>query len=157
SNLYVGGDFTQANDGASPVAATNVARWDGSAWSALGSGGGNGVDGTVEALAVSGNDLYVGGYVAQANARGASPVAANRVARWDGAAWSALGSGVDNTLFALGATAAGELYAGGQFAMAGGKASARLGRYFVPALVASDAAAVLPASGTVPLTFTIAI
>ena len=37
--------------------ANNIARWDGSSWSALGSG----VNGYVTALAMLGNDLFVGG------------------------------------------------------------------------------------------------
>ena len=37
--------------------ATNLAKWNGSAWSDLGSG----LNGTVFALAFSGTDLYVGG------------------------------------------------------------------------------------------------
>ena len=53
-NLYVGGSFTIAGG----VFATNIAKWNGSTWSALGSG----VGGEVWALAVSGRDLYVGGW-----------------------------------------------------------------------------------------------
>ena len=52
-NLYIGGTF--AVEGDTPV--TNIAKWNGSSWSALGSG----ITGTVSALAVSGSDLYVGG------------------------------------------------------------------------------------------------
>ena len=54
-NLYAGGRFTNAGG----VAATNIARWNGSEWSALGTGlsGGN----NVSALAVSGGILYAGG------------------------------------------------------------------------------------------------
>jgi hypothetical protein len=62
STLYAGGFFTMAGG----TAASRIAQWDGSNWSALGSGisaptffpyyGGG-----VEALAVSGGTLYVGG------------------------------------------------------------------------------------------------
>jgi len=79
--LYVGGAFTTAGTNR----AMNVAKWDGSAWSALGSG----VGGTVRALAVSGTNLYAGGDFTTAG--GSS---AQYVAKWDGSAWSALGSGV---------------------------------------------------------------
>ena len=63
-----------------------IARWDGSAWSALGSG----MNSTVKALAFdnSGN-LYAGGYFTTAGGE-----TVNRIAKWDGSAWSALGSGV---------------------------------------------------------------
>jgi hypothetical protein len=61
SNVYVGGEFTTAGGSA----ANAIAQWNGSSWSALGSGiSGGGFDGKgpwVEALAVSGNDLYAGG------------------------------------------------------------------------------------------------
>jgi hypothetical protein len=51
--LYAGGDFTTA----AGVAATNIAQWNGTSWSALGSGMNN----TVSALAVSASALYAGG------------------------------------------------------------------------------------------------
>jgi hypothetical protein len=59
TNVYVGGVFTDA--GGNPNA-DYIARWDGSAWHALG----DGVNGTVNAIAVSGTDLYVGGWFTDA-------------------------------------------------------------------------------------------
>src|SRR5262249_38698206 len=56
-NLYIGGGFAIAGD----VFATNIARWNGSSWSALGSGIGTLGLSFVSALAVSGSDLYAGG------------------------------------------------------------------------------------------------
>ena len=47
-NLYIGGYFTFAGTGA----ANYIAKWNGSTWSALGTG----MDNTVYALAVSGTD-----------------------------------------------------------------------------------------------------
>ena len=43
----------------------------------------------VYALAVSGTNLYAGGYFTTAGG-----VTANYIAKWDGSAWSALGSGM---------------------------------------------------------------
>jgi len=51
--LYAGGSFTSAGGGA----ANRIAQWDGSSWSALGSG----MDNSVFALGVSGGTLYAGG------------------------------------------------------------------------------------------------
>jgi hypothetical protein len=55
--LYAGGEFTTAGG----VAATNIAQWNGSSWSALGSVMGREDGGAVNALAVSGSTLYAGG------------------------------------------------------------------------------------------------
>jgi hypothetical protein len=53
STLYAGGYFKTAGGSA----ATNIAQWNGSSWSALGSG----INGGVSALAVSSSTLYAGG------------------------------------------------------------------------------------------------
>jgi hypothetical protein len=112
TNLYAGGSFTTAGD----AAATNIARWDGSNWSPLGSGLTGGY-GTVFALAVSGNLLYSGGMFTIAGG-----TAANYIANWDGSSWSALGSGVDDYVFAL-AVSGRDVYVGGVFTTAGGTAA----------------------------------
>ncbi|MCX6917183.1 MAG: hypothetical protein NT167_29785, partial [Verrucomicrobia bacterium] len=85
-SLYIGGDFTVVRD----VIANRIAKWDGSAWSALGSG----MNSYVSALALSGSDLYAGGDFTYATNVGPSAVNVNYIAKWDGSAWSALGSGV---------------------------------------------------------------
>ncbi|HRK13536.1 MAG TPA: hypothetical protein PK490_04570 [Prosthecobacter sp.] len=114
-NLYAGGEFTAIGT----VAASRIAKWDGSAWSALGTG----MNSDVSALAVSGGDLYAGG--AFTTAGGTS---ANRIAKWDGSAWSALGTGMDNSVRAL-AVSGGELYAGGNFTAAGGTTVNRIAKW----------------------------
>src|ERR1019366_9234965 len=88
TNLYVGGYFTIAG----AVAATTIAKWDGNAWYALGSG----VNDTVYTLAVSGTNLYAGGSFSTAGG-----VPAANIAKWDGSAWSALGSGMNSAVLAL--------------------------------------------------------
>ena len=78
----------------SPVAVAQGSPVDGGAWSALGSNGaGDGAPQRVHALAVSGSDLYVGGYFDNA----AGIPEADYVARWNGSAWSALGSNGSGT------------------------------------------------------------
>jgi hypothetical protein len=106
TTLYAGGYFTTAGG----VPANCIAKWNGSVWSALGSG----MDDVVPALVVSGTDLYAGGYFTTAGG-----VPANHIAKWNGSAWSALGTGMDSTVWAL-ALSGTSLYAGGGFTNAGG-------------------------------------
>jgi len=106
-SVYLGGDFTSAGG----ISAPHVARWDGSQWSALGTG----TDGPVYAMVWAGNVLYVGG-----NFTTAGGASANHIARWDGGTWSALGSGTDGNVYALALDGAGNLYVGGVFAHADG-------------------------------------
>jgi hypothetical protein len=117
-NLYIGGSFTVAGD----VVVNHIAKWDGNAWSALGSG----MNSTVDALAVSGSDLYAGGRFYTAGES-----AANGVAKWNGSSWSALGSGLGNgyqTVSAL-AVSGSDLYAGGDFTTAGGTPTANVAKW----------------------------
>jgi hypothetical protein len=103
-NVYVGGNFT------SP--ANNIAKWDGSSWSALGTGLNNGCMAiTIDSL----DNVYAGGYFT-------SP--ANNIAKWNGSAWSALGTGLTGAASALCRAIANDsldnVYAGGEFTLAGG-------------------------------------
>ncbi len=109
--LYAGGDFTTAGGSA----ANYIAKWNGSSWSALGSG----MNGQVSALVMdtSGN-LYVAG-----NFTTADGLAVNYVAKWNGASWSALGSGMNGQVNSLAVDSAGNLFAGGVFTTAGGVAA----------------------------------
>src|SRR5947208_2639445 len=80
-NIYAGGFFNVAGS----AVATNIARWNGSSWSAVGGGVGD----QVNVIAALGTNVYVGGYFTNAVA-----VSANHIARWNGTSLSALGSGV---------------------------------------------------------------
>ena len=74
-------------------------------------------DAGVYALAVSGTNLYAGGGFTTAGG-----VPANYIAKWDGSAWSALGSGSgrrNSYVYALAADGAGHLFVGGDFSLAG--------------------------------------
>ncbi|HLB44799.1 MAG TPA: hypothetical protein VJK49_05380, partial [Candidatus Limnocylindrales bacterium] len=109
------------------AAADFIARWNGSNWFALGSNGaGDGpFFGSVEALAVSGSNLYVGGYFQNA----AGKAKADRVARWNGSNWFALGSNgagngaINDAVYAL-AVSNGKVFTGGLFTNAAGRAKA---------------------------------
>jgi hypothetical protein len=104
-NVYAGGQF----DSAGGVSAQNIAKWNGSSWSALGSGVGTTND-SVEALAVSGSDVYAGGHFA-------SP--ALFIAHFDGSTWTGVGGGANNDVLAL-AISGSNLYVGGSFDTVGG-------------------------------------
>ncbi len=106
------------------VAANCIAKWDGTSWSALGSG----MNHYVTALAFDALDgLYAGGSFTTAGG-----VTVNRIAKWDGTTWSALGSGIGGATFpyvnALAVDASGYLNVGGLFFTAGGKISPYIAR-----------------------------
>lgn len=88
--LYAGGSFYNAGG----VVVSHVAKWNGSAWSALG-GGTSSPTGNSDVYALTvfddgdGPQLYAGGAFVMAGG-----VTVNRVARWDGSAWSPLSNGV---------------------------------------------------------------
>ena len=116
-DILAGGNFTTAGD----VSASRIARWNGSSWSALGSG----LNGSVNALAVdSSGNVYAGGSFTLAG--GAS---ANYVARWDGSTWSSLGSGLSHPVYALAVNSAGLLVAGGEFTTAGGVSASHVAQW----------------------------
>jgi hypothetical protein len=119
--LYAGGNFSTAGGNA----ANYIAQWDGSSWSALGSGmgGGNGLYPYVNALAVSGGRVYAGGAFFTAGG-----TVANYIAQWDGSSWSALGSGLNGVVSAL-AGAGNDLYVGGQFTSAGGVSATNVAKW----------------------------
>ncbi len=111
----------------------DLAMWNGAAWSAVGSGVGpqkvtqyGTEEGDLNAITVIGGEVYVGGEFNQIDG-----VAANAIARWNGAGWSALGEGVGNLNWESQFEASGEvnaivaaggkLYVGGQFMVAGGQ------------------------------------
>src|SRR5438445_658390 len=106
SNVYAGGLFTMAGGSS----ARYITKWNGSSWIALSLGmmvstpfGGT----SVNALAVSGTDLYAGGYFTSAGTN-----AANSIAKWDGSSWRPLRSGMNGTVYAL-AVSGSNVYAGG--------------------------------------------
>ena len=124
STLYAGGRFTTAGG----ESVNNIAKWDGTSWSALGSG----MDAEVLALAVSGTDLFAGGYFSTAGG-----VSANMIAKWDGTSWAALDSGMDYGVNSL-AVISSALYAGGDFTTAGGKSSRYIGLWHFQPQVQKD-------------------
>lgn len=111
--LYAGGEF----DKAGTANAANVARWDGTTWTALGTGV---CCGGVSSLALYGGSIHAGGTI---DATGDDPI--NGVARWNLATgtWSSLGDGITGgrptNVMAMTAWN-GLLYVGGDFQKANG-------------------------------------
>jgi hypothetical protein len=96
--LFAGGDFDSAGD----QPASGLAAWDGAEWTEAGGGvhgalPGWGPGGRVFTLGVQGYSLVVGGVFTTAGV-----VAANNIARWDGANWSIFGDGQYRWVEALG-------------------------------------------------------
>lgn len=102
-NIYVGGDFFNWNGTAN---SDFIAKWNGSAWSSLGTG----MNGNVKALAFTpAGILLAGGGFTTAGGLGA-----NYMAKWDGASWVAFSApgfnarvndivvGPDGTVYACG-------------------------------------------------------
>src|ERR1041385_7668297 len=58
---------------------------------------------------------------------------ANYIAKWDGSSWTALGSGMNDLVYAI-AVSGSDLFAGGNFTMAGGKVAPYIARASLPTL-----------------------
>ncbi|MFN0242918.1 MAG: hypothetical protein ACKVWV_08520 [Planctomycetota bacterium] len=153
--LYVGGDFTVA--GGVPV--ENLARWDGSSWSAVGTTAGSigcmviHDDGSGDALYLLGADFqrWDGATLATAgpdtffftqdavvfdDGSGATIYAggdsSSFIRKWNGASWTVVGGGTNNGVYALEVFDDGNgpaLYAGGDFTQAGGNPVQRIARW----------------------------
>lgn len=121
--LYVGGQFSTAGG----VAAKNIAKWDGSSWSPVGTGAENG--GTVYAIAIDETDgfLYVGGSFSNMGGQ----TGTRNIAKWDGQNWATIGGGqtVSNTGVRSLAFFGGELYAGGYINEMGGVTAHKLAKW----------------------------
>ena len=116
SNLYAFGVFTNAGG----VSVANLAKWDGSHWSAMppvGSGGLGAINfpAGIRAMAADTRGmLYTGGAFTSVGS-----LFAQNVAGWNGSNWFALGSGCEGPVFAMVSDRAGNTYAGGRFIYAG--------------------------------------
>lgn len=126
STVYAGGAFFDANGFAQ---ADYIAQWVGSSWFPVGSdlaGSGGACNNAVNSIAVSGGNVYVGGFFTNM----AGLPKADKVAKWDGSGWSALGSNIAGTDGAIAATirsvavSGTDVYVGGDFTDAAGIAQA---------------------------------
>ncbi|MBX3733279.1 MAG: hypothetical protein KF791_11870 [Verrucomicrobiae bacterium] len=139
--LYMAGTFDRAGE----AEATNIARWDGVTWSALGNGLRSGV---INDLTGYDGKLFVGGGLFLSGNE-----LIPHLAVWDGSAWSPFNPGIGATVHAL-AVMDGSLYIGGDFrAVSANFASHYVGRWDGSALSAlgpgvnNTVTALLPAGG----------
>jgi hypothetical protein len=105
--MYVCGMFITAGG----VTVNRIAKWNGTVWSALGTGIGTSV---ASCMCVWNNALYVSGQFT---------TPATRIAKWNGTVWSALGTGTNNgaaSLVVYDDGTGSALYAAGNFVTAGG-------------------------------------
>lgn len=111
--------------GTAANAAAGSSRMDGS-WAR--EFGATNVGMTPQAAAADGDVVYLGGDFTGPMA-GMPEGTFNRIARWDGVAWQAMGRGLDGTVRAI-AIAGDDVYVGGEFTVAGGTVPAgRLARW----------------------------
>ncbi len=154
--LYAGGYFTTAGG----VSASNIAKWRGGTWQALGAGANDGVGCLYSYNDGSGSALYAGGTFTTAGG-----VAAAAIARWRSGAWQAVGGGMQQSygtyfsypwvasMCAFDDGTGVALYAVGQFTKAGSVTANDAARWKNGAwqAVGSNVLLRLPVLGRVPL------
>lgn len=120
-DLYAAGDFVFAGG----IAARHVAKWDGTAWSALTQDGEKGMNAPAAALAaLPDGSVFVAGEFEMAG-----DLDANRITRWAAGRFYTLGEGVHSgsdypaTIYAIAVSDDGKVYVGGQFSYAGSAAA----------------------------------
>lgn len=113
ANVYAGGVF----DKAGVLNASNVARWNGSAWNNMGGGVSRSFGAVVYALRVQNGAVYVGGDFTSA---GGANMAA--LARWTGTRWEEIGAalGEFDQVLSLESNPGGGMLIGGRFEKIGG-------------------------------------
>jgi hypothetical protein len=123
--LYVGGDFSSIN-GTNEISSRLIQYSSPGSWSNVGS---EDITNSVRSLAISKTtgDLYVGGTFTTIGA-----LTVNRIARWNGSTWSALGTGLGGTnsgVYTIAIDSSGRggsaerVYASGSFYTAGGSSA----------------------------------
>ncbi len=116
SDLYVAGNFTSI---ANLTNVGGVAKWNGTAWSALDTGIRGGY---ATSLALVNGSLYAGGAFTSAG-----QAVVSNLAKWDGVNWTSVGE-PNSTVSCLKASGS-DLYIGGTFTSVNGVAASRIAKY----------------------------
>lgn len=125
--ILVGGDFNGAGDGPGQ----NLVKWDGTSWSEFHGGTNREVN---DILVAPDDSVYITGNFGYVGVTLQASTAVEKIAKWDGSAWSALGGGLTSTAscpcqgasLALDGT---DLYVGGTFTNAGSVVSAGIAKW----------------------------
>lgn len=122
NGTYVGGNFNIAGG----KQAKYIALWNGSNLNCLGSNDllGDEYASCVRAIAINNNEIFIGGVIT-----GAGGVFANNIAKWNGAGWETLGTGVQGGAIRAIATNGNDVFVGGDFTSVGDKSSSNFGRW----------------------------
>lgn len=133
-NLYMGGEFPELIDGNAGVQDFNmsgIAMYDGSEWTSLGTG----LNEYCRAIHEYNGDIVAGGYFTDAGG-----IPANKIAKWDGTNWIAMGQGFDGVGVDEYVKAAtvwnGIFFAGGAYTQAEGNPMNYISQWFEPATAA---------------------
>ena len=111
TNLYAVGSFLDLNGDPS---IDYIAVSNGSAWFGLRAC----VDNKITAIAVSGNNIYIGGWFETAG-----NTITGRIAKWDGSSWSLVGIPITGFIYVIYIEGT-DIYVGGNFTNAGGNPNA---------------------------------
>lgn len=111
-SLFLGGNFYNTY--------RNTGKWINSGWIAIGNSGCNA---EVKAMVKSGNELIIGGLFSAGGS-----VLANRIIKWTGSQFTAMGSGMNNYINCLAATDS-LIIAGGSFTTAGNLPANRIAKW----------------------------
>ncbi|NLG18231.1 MAG: hypothetical protein GX556_12935 [Fibrobacter sp.] len=111
-NLFAGGSFNYMGG----VYVSNVAKWNGSSWSAMGSATYPGVNGKVNSItADASGKVFVCGEFSNSGL-----IRTDYISQWEGTSWNAIGKGLTGGyMHALVHDDFGNLYAGGSFTFQG--------------------------------------
>ncbi len=133
---FLGSKVIAVGDFIDVAGATNIdyfAVWNGSSWSTRSAVlGGSPFTTSIVSVDVLGSDIYVGGQFVNAD----GVATADRVARWNGTAWTGLVPGgatdgsLDGGVFKVDARPDGKVWVGGAFSSAGGDTTASRFAYF---------------------------
>lgn len=119
-----GGDLEVSADGTLYCSGgPRVRYWDGNQWTTFGRVTGSTASINDMAVASNGFVYIAGGFT------GVNGVAANNVAYWDGLAWHAMGTGLNNFGVQVAVAPNGDLYCGGSFTTAGGITTQGIARW----------------------------